>query len=231
MLQEKLDLLIRKYDVGVKAEMKGRAAVVIDGREYPLQPHRFERRFTEIRKMLHDGTVTGVSAVRCGHVAPANVPLAALIGRELDLCRFFTGHEIVGVTAFIRDGRAATLLAEMDDGVVCSLEIANTLPAGAEHIDKHEIITARGLVCDRVVDTQIPQQSIYLYAGTNEAYTDVDFELYGLSAAEVAAVRCAFALAKDEGLREEALSSKATMDRLTACALESAKSGKRVSVN
>ena len=119
----------------------------------------------------------------------------------------------------------------MDDGVVCSLEIANTLPAGAEHIDKHEIITARGLVCDRVVDTQIPQQSIYLYAGTNEAYTDVDFELYGLSAAEVAAVRCAFALAKDEGLREEALSSKATMDRLTACALESAKSGKRVSVN
>ena len=231
MLQEKLDLLIEKYDVSARAELKGTAAVVIDGREYPLLGHRFERRFTEIRKMLHDGTVTGVSAVRCGHVAPPNVPLAALIGRELDLCRFFTGHEIVGVTAFLRDGRAATLLAEMDDGVVCSLEIANTLPLGAEHIDKHEVISARGLVCDRVVDTQVPQQSIYLYAEKNEAYTDVDFELYGLSAAEVASVRCAFALAKDAGLREEALKDKTMMDRLTACAMQSAQSGKRVSVN
>ena len=231
MLQEKLDLLIEKYDVGVKAEMKGRAAVTIDGREYPLLPHRFERRFTEIRKMLHDGTVTGISAVRCGHVAPANIPLAALIGRELDLCRFFTGHEIVGVTAFIRDGRAATIIAEMDDGVVCSLEIANTLPVGSAPIDKHEVISARGLVCDRVVDTQIPQQSIYLYAEKNEAYTDVDFELYGLSVPEVAAVRCAFALVKDAGLREEALQNKAVMYKLTACAVQSAQSGQRVSVN
>ena len=230
MLEEKLDLLLKKYDVPVRAEMKGPDAVVIDGKEIPLLPHRYERRFTELRKMLHDGTVTGISAVRCGNVAPWDVPLTRLIGRELDLCRFLTGHEIVGLTAFIRDGRAATLIAEMDDGAVCPIEVANTLPEGANPIDKHEVISARGLVCDRVVDTQIPQQSVYLYGETNEAYTDVDFELYGLTAAEAAAVRCAFALAKDEGLREEMAENKAVLDRLTACAVQSAKDGRRVNV-
>ena len=230
MYQEKLDLLLKKYDVPVRAEKKGTDSVVIEGKEVPLLPHRYERRFTELRKMLHDGTVTGISAVRCGNVAPSNVPLTSLIGRELDLCRFLTGHEIVGLTAFIRDGRAATLIAEMDDGVVCPIEVANTLPEGSDPIDKHEVISARGLVCDRVVDTQIPQQSVYLYGETNEAYTDVDFELYGLTASEAAAVRCAFALAKDEGLRVEMADNKAVLDRLTACAVQSANDGKRVNV-
>lgn len=230
MLNEKLNMLLEKYDVPVRAEMKGVEAVVIEGKEIPLLPHRFERRFTELRKMLHDGTVAGISAIRCGNVAPSDVPLTSLIGRELDLCRFLTGHEIVGLTAFIRDGRAATLIAETDDGVVCPIEVANTLPEGANPIDKHEVITARGLVCDRVVDTQIPQQSVYLYGETNEAYTDVDFELYGLTASEAAAVRCAFALAKDESLRMEMLENKAVLDRLTACAVQSAKDGRKANV-
>ncbi len=230
MTDEKLKMLLEKYDVPVRAEMKGTEAVRIDGREYPLLPHRFERRFTEMRKLLHDGTTGGISAVRCGYIAPADVPLSALIGRELDLCRFLTGYEIVGVTAFIRDGRAAALIAETDGGAVCPIEAANTLPAGAAPIDKHEVITARGLVCDRVVDTQIPQQSVYLYGETNEAYTDVDFELYGLTASEAAAVRCAFALAKDESLRMEMLENKAVLDRLTACAVQSAKDGRKANV-
>ncbi len=230
MLQNYLDLLLKKYDVPVSAVLKDDTAVVIGGEEYPLLSHRFERRFTELRKMLHDGTTTGVSAVRCGHVATADVPLASLICRELDICRFITGHEIVSVTAFIRDERAAMLLAVMDDGVVCSLEIANTLPAGSKHIDKHEVITARGLVCDRVVDTQIPQQSIYLYAEKDESYTDVDFELYGLEQDKVAAVRAAFALAKDETLRPEALRNKAVLDRIMECVAVSAKTGKKATI-
>ena len=230
MYQEKLDLLLKKYDVPAAAKMIGTDEVEIDGKVYPILSHRAERRFAELQKMLHNGTLEGISAIRCGHVAPCTVPLYALIRRELDICRFITGQEIVSVTAFVRDERAATLIAELDGGPVCSMEVANTLPEGAKHIDKHEVISARGLVCDRVVDTQIPQQSIYLYGETEEAYTDVDFELYGLDQDEVAAVRCAFALAKDEGLRAETLKNCGTLDRLTAAVRESAENGRKTTL-
>ena len=230
MYQEKLDLLLKKYDVPVSARMNGAASVEIDGTVYPILSHRAERRFAELKKMLHDGTTEGMSAVRCGHVAPASVPLDDLIRRELDIARFITGQEVVGVTAFVRDDRAGTLIAELSDGPVCSAEIANTLPEGAKHIDKHEVITARGLVCDRVVDSQIPAQSIYLYGEREEAYTDVDFELYGLTQDEVAAVRFAFALAKDKGLREETLRNAETLDRLIEAVRQSAKTGRRVKI-
>ena len=235
MYQEKLDLLLKKYDVPVSARMNGTASVEIDGTVCPILSHRAERRFAELKKMLHDGTTAGMSAVRCGHVSPCTVPLYGLIRREFDIARFITGQEIVGVTAFVRaengEDRAANLIAEMSGGAVCSMEIADTLPAGEGHIDKHEVITSRGLVCDRVVDSQIPAQSVYLYGESgDEAYTDVDYELYGLDQDEAAAVRCAFALAKDEGLREETLRNAETLDRLMKAVRQSAQSGERVSV-
>ena len=235
MIQEKLELLLEKYGVPAAAEMNGTEAVTVGGVAYPLLSHRFERRITELKKMLGDGTTGKISAVRCGHVAPCTVPLYGLIRRELDIARFITGQEIVGVTAFIRaengEDRAATLIAEMSGGAVCSMEIADTLPAGEGHIDKHEVITARGLVCDRVVDSQIPAQSVYLYGESgDEAYTDVDFELYGLEQGEAAAVRCAFALARDEGLRAETHRNAGVLDKLMAAVKQSAASGERISV-
>ena len=228
MYQEKLDMLLDKYAVSAAAKMADPCAVTIDGTEYRLLSHRFERRFAELRKLMHDGTLTGVSAIRCGHITDARTPLAALIRRELDICRFLSGHEIVSVAVFANGDRAANLIAVLDNEVVCSLEVANTLPEGAAPIDKHEVISARGLACDRVVDTQIPQQSIYLYADSNEAYTDVDFELYGMSVDEIAAVRGAFALAKDGVLRARTLEDNRVLDRLMACVEQSAKSGKKV---
>ena len=82
-----------------------------------------------------------------------------------------------------------------------------------------------------MVDSQIPAQSVYLYGESGgEAYTDVDFELYGLEQDEAAAVRCAFALAKDEGLRAETLSNAETLDKLMAAVKQSAARGERISV-
>ena len=234
MLQEKLELLLNKYEVASDAKISadGRS-VQISGEVYPLLSHRFERRFVELRRMLHDGTVSGVSAIRCGNVGTAEKSLDELILRELDICRFLSGREIVSIAAFGRDGRAENLIAVLDNDVVCSIEVANTLPAGAncaQTIDKHEVISARGLVCDRVVDTQIPQNSIYLYADESIAYTDVDFELYGLDADKAASVRAAFALAKDESLRESSLSDMETLRNLLSCAAKSAADGRKVTI-
>ncbi len=71
MLQEKLELLLEKYDVSTKAEINsndGEYTVTIDGKVYPLLAHRFERRFTELHKMYHDGTLEGPSHIRCSHI-------------------------------------------------------------------------------------------------------------------------------------------------------------------
>ena len=231
MLQEKLELLLDKYAVESDAKISADGkSVEIGGKVYPILSHRFERRFIELRRMLHDGTVSGVSAIRCGNVGTSEKSLNELILRELDICRFLSGQEIVSIAVFGRDDRAANIIAVLDNDVVCSIEVANTLPSGAQTIDKHEVISARGLVCDRVVDTQIPQNSISLYADENAAYTDVDFELYGLDADEAGAVRAAFALAKDESLRQMALSDMDTLRHLLCCAAKSASDGKKVTV-
>ena len=232
MLQEKLNLLLDKYAVSVSArlcEKDGEPAVEIDSVAYPLLAHRFERRFTELRKMLCDGTLTGLSVVRGGNVQCASVPLWSTVRRELDLCRYLCDEEPVSLTAYAVD-RAVNLIVNMASGVVCSLEIASNLPEGSTAIDKHELIGSRGFICDRVVDTQVPQQSIYLYTDTTETFTDVDFELFGLSQDQVALVRTAFALAKDATLREKALDDAAKTDRLVEAARKSAAEGRKVTL-
>ena len=46
-----------KYGVPAAAEMNGTEAVSIGGAAYPLLPHRFERRITELKKMLGEKNV------------------------------------------------------------------------------------------------------------------------------------------------------------------------------
>ena len=67
------------------------------------------------------------------------------------------------------------------------------LPAGTAMIDRHELIARRGVACDRVVDTQVPQDSVYaLTASRDGRYTDTDAELFGLASDEVPLVRAAY---------------------------------------
>ena len=62
-------------------------------------------------------------------------------------------------------------------------------------MDKHEIIARRGVACDRVVDSQIPQESIYVWSKNgHSAFTDVDTELFGLPDEVIWTVRAAFAV-------------------------------------
>ena len=89
---------------------------------------------------------------------------------------------------------------KLENGVVCTIEASATLPCDAKDIDKHEIIAEKGVACDRVVDTQIPQSSIYLFSDKKvpKEYMDVDAELYGLNVDEAAVVRQSFDLAAND---------------------------------
>ena len=68
-------------------------------------------------------------------------------------------------------------------------------------VDRHEIIARRGVTSDLVVDTQVPQSSIYIYTSKGEnRYTDVDMELYGFDDLQIDQIRSAFQVLKDPEL-------------------------------
>ena len=101
-----------------------------------------------------------------------------------------------------------------------------TLQKGEAAKDKHEIISQRGIACDVVVDAQIKQDSIYVYGSETKTYTDVDFELYGLSIEEIAVIRAAFAVAQNKNY-DEMTAIDANLLKLVDLAKKSAKSGER----
>ena len=118
------------------------------------------------------------------------------------------------------------VIATAEEDVVCTLEIAATLAEGEIPKDKHEIISQRGIACDVVVDAQLKQDSIYLFSAENKKFTDVDFELYGLSAEEIAVVRAAFTIAQ-KAAKDEMIAIDRRLTLLVEKAKESVQSGER----
>lgn len=201
LLQEKLNCLLEKYSIDSKAVLKDRETVVIDGEDIPLLSYRFERRFTELKNIVQGGTLQGVSVMRTARIIEKDSDVFAALCRELDLCQFILGRKITAVTAMQNDN-TLNVIATAEGGVVCTIEISATLAKGEAPKDKHEIISQRGIACDIVVDAQLKQDSIYVFADKNKKFTDVDFELYGLSVENIAIVRAAFSIAQNNYAKE-----------------------------
>ena len=223
-LQQKLDFLLEKYSVDVKAELKNEA-VVMNGTDIPLLAHRQERRFIEMKNMVNNGTLQGVSVMRTAHITAKDKDLYAALYKEFDLCQFILQRKIRSVMA-VKNEVALNVIATTEDGVVCTLELAATLPSGSTVKDKHEVISQRGIACDIVVDAQLKQDSVYIFGEKNLAFTDVDFELYGLSIEEIAIVRAAFNLAQNKNY-DEMTAIDANLTKLVDMAKKSATNGER----
>ena len=97
-------------------------------------------------------------------------------------------------------------------------------------MDRHEIIARRGVASDRVVDTQVPQASIYKFtAEGEERFTDTDTELFGFELEEILLIRAAFAVLSDKKLAKEWNKADALLAKQVEDALASDASGKPVS--
>lgn len=195
VLQEKLEFLLDKYSVETKADLKTRETAVINGKEIPTLSHRLERRFIELKNIVQGGTLQGISVMRVARIIEKGSDIYDALYREIDLCQFILGKNIVGITAMQNDN-TLNVIATAEEGIVCTIEISATLEKGEIAKDKHEIISQRGIACDVVVDAQLKQDSVYVFGKENKKYTDVDFELYGLSIEDIAVVRAAFAVAQ-----------------------------------
>jgi len=224
-LQKKLEFLLDKYSVNKKAVLKNAETVVIDGKELPLMSYKGERRFLELKNMVSNGTLSGISVMRVARIVEKGSDIYAALGRELDICQYVLNRKIKSVMVMEND-IVLNAIATTADGVVCTLEISATLTKEEKPKDKHEIIAEHGIGCDVVVDAQLVQDSIYVFGSENKKYTDVDFELYGLTVEEVAVVRTAFNLAKKDAY-DDVIGCKQNIDKLVAMAKNAAKTGER----
>lgn len=226
ILQKNLDFLLDKYSVDKKAVLKDNKTVVIDGKEIPTLPHRSERRFIELKNIVQGGTLVGISVMRVARIIDKKADLDEALSRELDLCQWILGRKIKTVMAF-KNENVMNIIAKTEDDVVCTIEISMTLQKGAKPIDKHEIISQRGIACDVVVDAQLKQDSVYVYGKDEKKFTDVDFELYGLSIDEIAIVRSAFTAAQ-KNLADENLKAFEEIKALVSAVNTSANTTERV---
>ena len=164
-MQKGLALLLDKYGVREKAEMTadGRA-VCVNGQTVPLLPWESERRIAELRTVFLSGRIGRLCTFRIGHTAPAGVELSELLAREIGILEYAADSEVKEIFA-VAGRHTMNCIAETASGCVCTIELGATLRPGEEAIDKHEMIGDRGVACDRAVDTQIPQQSVYVFGG------------------------------------------------------------------
>jgi len=169
-------------------------AAEADPARLPLLPWRHERRFQERKRLLDDGTVTPLLMCRFSCMTDGRtLDLAAVLYREFDLAEWLSGAPIEALEATIQAGRWANVILRLANGVVCGVEVGTALPAGTAMIDRHELIARSGVACDRLVDSQVPQHSIYTFTAAGpEVYTDTDAELFALPMESISLVRSAY---------------------------------------
>lgn len=201
-MKKGLEFLLDKYAVDKKVEILNRKEAIVDGVKCTLLPWRQERRIMELANLSQNkaasGGIQGVSVMRTSHITNNKNDLLAILERELDICEYVVGSCAKEIFAVGDTKNVLNIIMKLENGVVCTLELSATLAKGQKDIDKHEIIAQKGVACDRLVDSQMPNSSIYAFMGNDAIeYQDVDAELYGLELDDVAIVRQCFDMAQN----------------------------------
>lgn len=199
-MQKGLNLLLKKYSVDKNAVLSADGKTVeIDDNIVPVLPWESERRIIELRNLVVTGRLGNMCTYRIGHTSKNGVNLFELLAREIGILEFTVNSTVKEIFA-IAGVNTMNCIVETENGCVCTIELSATLEKGQKDVDKHEIITDNGVGCDRVVDTQMPQDSIYVYGKNKQAFMDTDAELFGYEEIQINTIRNAFALAKSSEL-------------------------------
>ena len=220
-MQKGLNYLLEKYSVDTKAVLSSDGKMVkINGEDIPVLAWECERRFIELRNLVLLGRVGNMCTYRIGHTAKKGADLMELLKREIGIMEFTIDSRAKEIFAIASES-AMNCIVESENGCVCTIELGATLDEGERDVDKHEIITDSGVACDRVVDTQMPQESIYVMGKNKKVFMDTDAELYGYSEIEINTIREAFALAKSDELAEAAKEKAAHICKVIEAAKKS----------
>ena len=217
-MQKGFNYLLDKYSVSADAKLSDNGkTLTINGEIIPTLPWESERRFIELRNLVTLGRVGNMCTYRIGHTSKKGADLFELLAHEIGILEFTVNSTVTEIFA-IAGVNTMNCIAETANGCVCTIELGATLEADAADIDKHEIITDNGVACDRVVDTQVPQNSIYVFGKKDSVYCDTDAELYGYKECEINTIRAAFAIAKSADLCKEKTAKQCHIDKVIAAA-------------
>lgn len=204
-MNKALDFLRDKYGIPAGEIVRGKDYFQIrrpDGTTVNLLPWRVERRFVELKKIIDGKTLEDVSTFRFADFT-AGGDLRKTLAKELDLAAWLSGSPVCRLYA-VGGGKVCNVIFRLANGMSGCAECGTALPDGTKPLDKHEIIARRGVACDRVVDSQVPQESIYVWSKNgSSAFTDVDTELFGLPDDAIWTVRAAFAVLSHPELADE----------------------------
>lgn len=229
-MQKGLNYLLEKYSVKENALLAADGKYLnINGCCVPVLPWESARRFVELRGLVLTGRLGNMCTYRVGHTAKKGSDLFELLAREIGIVEFTVNSDVKEIFA-IAGNNTMNCIAETENGCVATIELGATLEEGENDIDKHEIITDAGVACDRVVDTQMPQQSIYVFGKKEEVYMDTDAELYGYKEYQINTIRAAFAIAKNESVCKEKCEKMAHIQKVVAAAKTSLETLENVKV-
>lgn len=218
-MQKGLDYLIQKYSVDAKAVINGVCTANIDGLDYPILSWESERRFIELKNLVKN-RLGNMSTYRIGCTDKKSKDIFDLLAREIGILEFTLDSKIIEIFA-ISGENTLNCIAETENGCICTIELATTLSDNDTPVDKHEIITDKGVACDRVVDTQVPQESIYVFGDKKITYTDTDAELFGYTDREISTIRKVFSLSKDKNERNESIIKMSHINKVVESAKKS----------
>jgi len=248
-LEKSLSGLLKKYNVESRTDFQlthkdySEGLLLIAGRQMidstnlenkiPLLIHRLKRKFIELKKIVEEGTIENVSMFRFSCMGAKDIwDLKSLLYQELDLCEFIGGGKINSFNAVFSENKAGNVILRLDNNILCSVEVSAQMPVGSYLTDRHEIIAQRGVASDLVVDTMIPQSSIYGYVESGRfEYRDVDMELFGLDELQTDHVRAAFHVLNDPKVAEQWKLQHNRLVKIINKVFESDKERKKVILN
>lgn len=162
-------------------------AVKVDEKIYLLTPWRYNRQLIEIRNLaIKTKALRDICSYKSQRFETANKNIFSLLSEELDTCEWILDDKIVSVFADINRDKYMSLILKTESGILCNIVISTTLPKGTNPISKHEIVGKEGMISERPVSIQIPEQGTYLFSEEKVAtYTDNDLYMFGLTPREV----------------------------------------------
>lgn len=196
----------------------------------PMMHWRFDRRLTEMRGLVGKA-VKNLCAYKSVLVDHAGKDFDRILLRELDVCQWLIGQELVSVYAISHSDKAVLALAETASGIVCAFDLAATLSPETNPITRHEIIGVEGIITDRSINEQVPVEAVYVFKDSEknpETFTDTDFSMLGLTPEEVQIVDYTIDLLENPDQYDELQCRYDRLTKLIDCFNTSIRTGEKV---
>lgn len=239
-IEQGITTLLKKRDIHVtdwKILKKGNddytdILVLPNGVKVPLLWWRYHLKLNGIYSITRN-RIGELCSVKSYSFEPKDTLLKDVLYREIDLAQWWLNSKAKYVVAMESSNLSGNYLIKMHNHTVANIEISCTLPIGAEAQQKHTVFGREGMSSDRVVDTMIVENSIYLYNdGPNpKTFTDTDSWLYGLSSDEIAKAYCAAMLIAGKEDSNNYIESDSVLKKIVEAARKSAITNERIYIN